>query len=163
MFYLSMIQLFCFLLELNQPKNHKQQSSSQQVQIMSILISAQDPSLHPAFLLSITSEDAIHEITKSTKDESLLKITEYPKIGNGINNKNKTPKKLATAIFEFCRYRGIISLFRAFHSVKDSLAHTASIRCSPLTIRILKSDSLTFLPSATIFNKFTFYAFVSSN
>ena len=76
-----------------------------------------------------TSEDAIHEITKSTNDESLLKITEYPKIGNGINSKNKTPKKLATAIFAFCRYRGIISLFRAFHNVKESLAHTASIRC----------------------------------
>ena len=35
-----------------------------------------------------TSEDAIHEIIKSTNDESLLKIIEYPNIGNGINNKN---------------------------------------------------------------------------
>ena len=49
-----------------------------------------------------TSKDAIHEITKSTKDESELKIiAEYARIGNGMNNKNKTPKKLATAIFAF--------------------------------------------------------------
>ena len=28
-----------------------------------------------------TSEDEIHEITKSTNDESVLKMIEYPKIG----------------------------------------------------------------------------------
>jgi len=66
-----------------------------------------------------TSIEAMHDIAKSIKNESVLlkKIIEYPNIGNGINNKNKTPKKLAIAIFAFCRYNGIMSLLSAFHNV----------------------------------------------
>ena len=49
-----------------------------------------------------TSKDAIHEITKSTKDESELKIiVEYARIGNGMNNKNKTPKNLPQQFLHF--------------------------------------------------------------
>ena len=132
---------------------------------MHILFSDLSPFVASNIPPAYTNMAATHEITKSIKNELVLlkKIIEYTSIGNAINNKNKTPKKLATAILAFCRYSGTINLFSAFHNVLASLAHTASTRCSPPNHSHFESRFLNLFSKCAIFNNFSFHTFVRSH
>ncbi len=94
--------------------------------------------------------DAISDVENRSKNEfvKLKKSKEYNNIGNGIKSKNNTAKKIPIADLLLCKYNGTINLLRACHKLEKSLAQTASIKWSPLTILNLKSDSFTFFPNA---------------